>query len=139
MDPAVEQVDVAEEVEHEGVGRMVVDLVRRPDLLDPPLVHHHDPVGHLQRLLLVVGDEDAGDVDLVVQPAQPAAQFRPHLGIQGAERLVQQQHLRLHRQRPGQRHPLPLPAGELRRVAVGQCFQLHQLQQLHDLVADLRL
>ena len=64
----MEQVDVAQEIEHEGVGRVLVDLIGSAGLLDFALVHDHDPVGHLQRLLLIVGDEDAGDVDFVVQP-----------------------------------------------------------------------
>ena len=74
-------------------------------------------VGHLEGLFLVVRDEDAGHVDLVVQPAQPLPQLLPHLGVEGAERLVEQQHLRLGRQRPRQGHALPLAAGELRRIA----------------------
>jgi hypothetical protein len=77
----------------EGRRRGVVDRLRRADLLDPPLVHHHHPVGDFQRFLLVVGDEDPGDSGLVVQAAQPAAQFLAHLGVEGAEGLVQQQAL----------------------------------------------
>jgi hypothetical protein len=52
------------------------------------------------------------------RPAQPAAQFLAHLGVERAERLVEQQHARLDGQRAGQRHALPLAARELRRVAV---------------------
>ena len=42
-------------------------------------------------------------------------QLLPHLGVERAERLVEQQHLRLGRERAGQRDALPLAAGELRR------------------------
>ena len=123
VDAAVKQIDVAEEVEDERRGRLIVDLVGRADLLDPPLVHHHDAVGHFERLFLVVGDEDAGDVQLVVQPAQPAAQLLAHLGVERAERLVEQQHARLDRQRARQRHALALAAGELRRIARGSSLR----------------
>ena len=95
-----------------------------------PLVHHDDAVGDLERLFLVVGDEDAGDVQLVVQPAQPAAQLLAHLGVERAERLVEQQHLRLDRERARQRDALALAAGELGRIAVGEPVELHQLEQL---------
>ena len=95
----------------------VVELVGRADLLDLAVGHHHDAVGDVHRLLLVVGDEHGGHVDLVVQPAQPGAQLLAHLGVERAERLVEQQHLRLDRERPGQRHALALAAGELRGVA----------------------
>jgi len=56
-----------------------------------PLVHHDDSVGELERLFLIVRDEDAGDFDLVVEPPQPSAQFLTHLGVERSERLVQQQ------------------------------------------------
>ena len=138
VDTAGEPVDGAQEAVGESGGRLLVDLLRRAHLLDLALVHHHDAVGHLQRLFLVVGDEDRGDVQLVVQPAQPAPQLLAHLGVERAERLVQQQHLRLDRQRARQRHALPLAAGELRRIAVGRASRaaparsssLHALRDL---------
>ena len=137
MHSAMEEIDMTQEVEDEGIGRVLVDLVRGPGLLDPAMVHDHDPVGHLQGLFLIVGDEDAGHMDLVVKPSQPAAQFGPHLGVQGAERLIEEEHLRLHGQGPGQGDPLPLAAGELGRVAVRQSFELHQLEQVLDLFPDI--
>ena len=82
--------------------------------------------GELERLLLVVRDEDAGQVDLVVQAAQPAAQFLPDLRVERAERLVEQQHARFHRERARQRHALPLSAGELRGIAVAEVIELHE-------------
>ena len=94
------------------------------------LVHHHDAVGDLERLLLVVRHEDARHVDLVVQPAQPLPQLLPHLRVERAERLVEQQHLRLRGQRAGQRDALPLAAGELRRIARAEALEPDQLQQL---------
>ena len=44
-----------------AVLRVVVDLERGADLLDIALAHHRHPVGHGQRLALVVGDVDEGD------------------------------------------------------------------------------
>ena len=112
------------------------DLVGGADLLDPAGVHHQHAVGQFEGLVLVVGDEDAGQVDFVVQPPQPLPQLLADLGVQGPEGLVQQQHLRLDGQRAGQRHALPLPAGKLVGIAVGVVLQLHQFQQPHDLVLD---
>ena len=94
------------------------------------MAHDHDAVGHLERLFLIVGDEDAGDAQLIVQPPQPTAQVFPHLGVERPERFIQEQHARLRGQGAGQGHALPLAAGELRRVAPFQLFQLHQRQQL---------
>ena len=115
---------------------MVVDLVRRAFLLDAALVHHHDAVGHFHGLFLVVGDEDAGDVHLVMQAAQPAAQLLAHLGVERTEGLVEQQHLGLNGQSAGQGDALALTTGELVRVTVGDPVELHELEQLGHLGAD---
>ena len=93
-----------------------------------PLVHDHDPVGDLQRLFLVVRDEHAGDVQFVVQAAQPATQLLAHLGVERAERLVEQQHARLDGERARQRNALALAAGELVRIAIAEPVELDQLQ-----------
>ncbi len=103
------------------------------------LVHDDDLLGDFHRLLLVVGDEDRRHVDLLVQPAQPFAQLRAHLRVERAERLVQQQHLRLHRQRAGERHALQLSAGELGGVALGEAVEADEVEQLLDARADLGL
>ena len=108
-----------------------------PYLLDPAGIHHRHQIGHGEGLVLVMGDEDRGDAGLVMDMAQPDAQFLAHLGVQRAERLVQQQHARLDRQRPGQRHALALAAGQLAGIALAQILQLHQLQQFLDPALDL--
>ena len=121
-----EPVDLADEAHHELVGGMLVEVVGGAGLLDPALVHHHQLLGDVHRLLLVVGDEDRRHVHLVVEVAQPGAQVLADLGVERAEGLVEQQHLRLDRQRPGQRHALALAAGELGGEAVGEPVELDQ-------------
>ena len=122
----------ADEAVHEGGRGIVVDIARRADLFDAALVHHHHAVGDFERLFLVVGDEDRGDVDFGMQRAQPLPQFLAHLGIERAERLVEQQDARLDRERARQRDALPLAAGQLAGIAVGQPVELHEIQQLLD-------
>ncbi len=128
-----------DERHHELVGRVVVDLLGRGGLLHAALVDHDDLLGDLQRLLLVVRDEDRRDVDLVVEAAQPGAQLLAHAGVERAERLVEQQHLRLDGERAGERHALALAAGELVRVALAEVREPDEVQQLLDLVGDLGL
>ncbi len=118
---------------------MVVDRLRAADLLDAAVIEHDDPVGHLERLLLIVRDEDRRDVQIVVQPAQPAAQLLAHLRVERAERLVEQQHLRLDGERARERDPLPLPARQLGRIALREPVELHEREQLVHLLADRRL
>jgi len=47
---------------------------RGADLLQPSRAHHRDPVRKRESFLLVMGDEDEGDADLLLD----AAQFRLH-------------------------------------------------------------
>ena len=78
-------------------------------------------------------------MQLIVQPAQPAAQFLAYLGVERAERLVEQQNLRFDRQGAGERDALTLAAGQLTRKAVGERRELDQFEQAHHPRADLRL
>ncbi|MNY74603.1 hypothetical protein D3C86_2136690 [compost metagenome] len=64
--------------------------MRRADLLDLALVHHHDPVGERQRLRLGMGDEDEGDAERLLQQLQFALDCLAQVGIERAERLVEQ-------------------------------------------------
>ena len=109
---------LADERQHELVRRALVQISRAADLLDATLVHEHDRVRDLHRLLLVVRHEDRRDVHLVVETAQPVAQLLPHAGVERAERLVEEQHLGLNGERARERHALPLPARELRGIAL---------------------
>ena len=96
----------------------LVDGLGPVTLLDPAAVHHRDPVRHRQRLLLVMGDVDKGDPDLALDPLQLELESLAQFQVEGAERLVEQQHLRQVDQRPGERHALLHAAGELVRPPV---------------------
>ena len=109
--------------------RLLIDFFRRSGLLDASLVEHDHAVGDLQRLLLIVGHEHGGDMDLVVQLAQPAPQLLADLGVERAERLVEQQDARLDGERARQRDALALAAGQLRRIAVAERAELDQIEQ----------
>ena len=111
----VEEVRLADEVGHESVDRMIVDLARRAGLDDLAAGHDGDPGRHRERLLLVVGHEHERRADLAMDPRQLGLHLLAELEVEGAERLVEQQHGRPLGQGPGQRDPLLLPAGHLGR------------------------
>ena len=110
-----------------------------PDLLDTALVHDHDPVGDFEGLFLIVGYEDAGDLDPAMEGPQPAAKFLANLGIQRSERLVQQQHAGLDGERAGQGDTLALSAGKLGRIVARPADELNQFEQFIDFAAQCRL
>src|SRR5437870_2904517 len=90
---AMEDVHVAEEVHDERVGGVLEDLLGRARLLDASMVQDDDAVGDLERLLLVVRDEHAGHVQLVVQAPEPPAELLAHAGVERPEGLVEQEDL----------------------------------------------
>ena len=126
---AGQDVGGAEKTRDEQVGRPLVELHRRADLLDHAVVHHGDAVADRVRLLLVVGDEDGGEPEPLLQFAQLAAHLDPQLGVEVGQRLVEQQHLRLDGDGARQRDALLLAAGELRRTAVGEMRQADQIER----------
>jgi hypothetical protein len=116
----VEQIDIAEELVNKRSCRMVIYLVGSADLLDFSFVHHHHAVGDFERLVLIMGDEQARDMNFIVQPAQPCAQLPAHFGIKRTERLIEQQHLRLDCKCPRERDTLALSTRQMMRVMIGE-------------------
>ena len=123
-----QNVDLTKKLGDERTGGLQVKTLGRAHLLHPSLVEDDDLIGHLESFPLIVGHEQAGHMDLVVQLSQPGAKLIADLGVQGSERLVQKQNLRARRQRPRQCNPLPLPPGEPRWITAGVAAQLHELQ-----------
>ncbi len=108
----------ADEFGDEAVGRRVVELERRADLLDMPALHHHDLVGHRHRLDLVVGHIDRRGREPLVQLADLGAHLHAQLGVEVRQRLVEQEHLRIAHDGAAHGHPLALSARERARIAV---------------------
>ena len=127
---AEQQVCRAEEGGDEAGARARVQVVRRADLEQAALVHHADAVGHREGLVLVVGDEDRGDAELLLDPADRAPQLLADLGVERAEGLVEQQHLGPVRERARDGDALLLAAGELGREALVHALEGDELQQL---------
>src|SRR6266571_5128646 len=121
-----------DESSDERRGGPVIDLVSRPDLLHPALMHHDDLVSELKSLLLVVGHQQAGHAKLTVQVVQPPPELLADPSVQGAERLVKQQQPGLRSKRPGECHALTLAARELIRIAVGKRRKANQFKKLAD-------
>jgi hypothetical protein len=132
----VEEVHVAHELRDEPVLRAVVHLGGRVGLLELPPAHDHDPVGDRHRFLLVVGDEEDGDLQLHLDALQLLAHLYADLRVERGERLVHQQYLGLEDQGPGDGHALLLAAGELARVLLLVAVQREEGEEFRDLFLD---
>ena len=127
----------ADEPRHETVGRAVVYFQRRADLLHEAVFHHDDAVAECHGLFLVVGDVEGGRLELPVQ----ALEFGPHLnaelGVEVAERLVEQEGGGLPDDGPPDGHPLPLPAGKGLGLALQQVLDVQNARGLTHARVDL--
>ena len=134
-----DDVALADEVRHEGVVGLVVDVGGLADLLDDAVLHDHDGVGHGEGLLLIVGHVDEGDAQLLLHALQLHLHLLAELQVEGAQGLVEEQNLGLVHQGSGDGHPLLLAAGELVDPALAVALQVHQLQHGVHLLLDLIL
>ena len=128
--PRVEQIGAADEAGDEGIGRPIVDFVRRARLHEPALVQEHDAVGEGQGLILIVSDEECGDVLRALDAADLVSHGDARGGIERGEWLVQEQRAGAEDKRTRQRHALLLAAGELRRQPVGKPGEPDQLEHV---------
>mmetsp|Transcript_1026 Transcript_1026/g.2612 ORF Transcript_1026/g.2612 Transcript_1026/m.2612 type:complete len:216 (+) Transcript_1026:400-1047(+) len=79
-----------------------------------------------------MADDQRRDAQACTQLAQLRAQLAAQRDMQRREGLVQQQHLGLAGQRPGQGHALLLAAGQRGRPAVGQRLEAEAVDQRVD-------
>ena len=116
VDRAVEEVRAGEGGD-ERVGRARDQLLRAPDLPQAAVDEDADPAGQCRGVLEVVRDEERGDVE----PGQELLQLAPHRRLRAAverrERLVEEQYLRVSRERAREGNALALAARELARGA----------------------
>ena len=117
----------------------VEELVGGPELDHAAEVHDRDPVGDLPDHREVVRDEDVREVELVLERPQQREDLRLHGHVERRHRLVADDQPRVEREGAGDADPLPLPAGELVRVAADVLrAQADDLEQLLHAGPDLR-
>src|SRR2546423_1072692 len=92
----------------------MVQLARRADLFQRSTIHQRDVIGHRERFLLIMGDEEERDPHAALQLFQLAADLFAKLRIERGERLIQQQNVGLHDQRTRESDTLTLASRKLR-------------------------
>ncbi len=130
-------VDEAEKIADERRDGMVVEGVRRTGLLNLAVVDKHNPIRDVEGLLLVVGDENRRDAEVVVSVAKPTAEFETDFCVQSSKWFVEKKIFRIDGENACEGDALPLPAGKLRRKAFGDPVELDEIEQEIDFFADL--
>src|ERR1700747_645895 len=118
-----------QEFPDEICGGVLATFGGRADLLNAPPVHYHDAIRDCQRLILIVGYEQGGGLELALELFYPCAQLFPDHGVQSPERLIKKENPGLYCERPGKSHALPLPPGQFGRKPVLETPKLHQSKQ----------
>src|SRR3989454_2286711 len=136
VDASGEEAAVADELAHESGARPVIHLERRRRLLERAVAEDRDTVGHRHRLGLVVSHVHHCDAHLAVDALELDLHLLPQFLVERSERLVQQEHVRVEDEAPGERDALLLAAGQLARMLIGEPAQPDKVE---DLVHALRL
>src|SRR5215217_3796079 len=101
-----------------GVTRLAIESGPVGDLYDLAEVHHGDPVRDVFDHGEVVGYEDVGEVELLLQVLQKVDDLRLDRDIERRDGLVADDQARVESDGPCHPDPLPLAARELVRVAI---------------------
>ena len=128
---------LADEPCDEKIGGPLVQILGRTDLLQHAVRHHGNAVGHGGGLGLVVGDENRGDAAELLQPLDLGPQLDLLVGVEMAQRLVEQDHARIAHERAADRHPLLRAARQAAHALVGHLGELQQRQDLLDALRRL--
>src|SRR5690606_21309079 len=89
----VEEIDLADELRDEAGLGIQIEIARRRLLHDPAAIHDGDAVRHGERFELVMRDIDRGNAELARQVLDLRAQILAQLGVEIAERLVEEKDL----------------------------------------------
>ena len=109
---------------------MLVDLAGAANLLHSAAVHDGDPIGHRERLLLVVRDVDEGRAELGLDSLELELHLLAEFHVERAERLVEQQCRGLVDESPRQRDTLLLTSRKLAGAPTLQTLELDDAQHL---------
>ena len=89
-----------------------------PQFDDAPAVHHGDAIGDDLDQREVVGDEEVGEIALLLQVAHEVEHLRPHRHVERGDRLVGHDEVGLEGERAGDGDALELATRELGGVAL---------------------
>ena len=132
-------VDVLHELLDVVVRRVGEDVFRRADLHDAAVAHHGDAIAEEHGLVEVVGDEDDGLLQLLLQFEQLLLHLATDKRVERAERLIHEQDVGVGRERPGDAHALLHPAGQFGGELLGLALETHQGEDLFGLLQPLVL
>ena len=101
---------------------VLVEFVPAGYLDDLAQVHDRDPVGDVPHDGQVVGDEEVGEVEALLEGAEQVDDLSLNRNVEGGDGLVADDEGRVYGKGSGNADPLALAAAELVGVAVPSCW-----------------
>ncbi len=111
----------------------VIDVSALAQLDDPSCIHHHDVVTVLGHHAEIMGDQDDGRFELVLQPVDEVQDLGLNGHVQGSRGLVGNQEVRVQRKGHGDHGPLAHSAAELMRILPGPLLRPGDPNQLKEI------
>ena len=94
-------------------------------------VHDCDPVGYVSHHGKVVGNKKVGQIEFFLELFQQVDYLGLNRNIQGRNRFITDNEIRIQCQSPGDANPLALSTGKFVGVALDEKWiQAHQIEQL---------
>src|SRR6185503_19003919 len=103
-------------------------ILRSADLLDAALVHQRQPRRERHGFDLIMGNEQYGESQLLLQSLGLNTHLLAQLGVEIAQRLVEEKNARRVDERARQRHPLLLTAAQEYRRTIREICQADQFE-----------
>src|SRR5215470_4213486 len=124
LQPRIGQRDRLQQAARIGMARLGMQAGALGNLHDAAEIHDGDAVAHPLHHAEVVGDEDVGEAEALLQVDQQLQDLRADGDVERGDRLVEDDQLGLQDEGAGDRQPLALAAAEL----VGKAVELVRLQ-----------
>ena len=118
--------------------RPVKNIVRRSSFTDTPAIHHDDFITHGGDHTQIVGDQDNGHPDLLLQFLHQLQNLCLNRHIQRCCRLIRNQNIRFAGKRHRNHHTLPHPAGQFKGILANPLLRLVDPYHLQKLDGSLR-
>lgn len=116
-----------------GVSWGLEDLLGRRELDNLTQIHDRDAGAHLPDHGQVVGDEDVGEANPLLQIAKEVEDLGPHGHVERRDRFVEHNQSGIVGDGAGDGDPLSLTAGELvRKLQCGARIESNEREQLRD-------
>ena len=106
--PAFQKADRTQKIGNKAVGRPVIENMRRVHLHELAMVHHPDPACQCHRLFLIMGYDDEGCFQTLLNVDKFKLCILAQFLVERGKGFIQKQQFRTARQRPRQSHTLAL-------------------------------